>query len=290
LCRNVAKSNMSPNYAKELSGLKNHQLARLVERYTSANSAKDYYTFDEWTWARFKFSLGAFQQRIRDSALTKLSGDFRRSALQAAIKLEIAQARAWGSYDYGLGYLYQSFSPLGLSGRRNTERRVAAASLIERTRGRSILDIGCNAGFISLSLAPTAKQVTGFDFNPHLVAVANRCSRYLELENTRFLVSSFADFPETERFDVVMSLSNHVTFDGPVFPTFQGYLEKCARLLNKGGLIVFESHTPAFEARAEGIEGLLPKLREQFVEVSINRSEIGTALDRGRLLYIGRQG
>jgi SAM-dependent methyltransferase len=280
---------MSPNYAKELSALKNHQLAHPVERYIGASSVKDYYTFDEWTWARFKFSLGGLQGRIRDSALARLSGDFRRSALQAAIKLDLAEAREWGRYDYGLGYLYQSFSPLGLSGRRNTERRIAVASLIERARGRSILDIGCNAGFISLSLASAAKQVTGFDFNPHLVAIANRCSRYLELENTRFLVSSFADFPETDRFDLVMSLSNHITFDGPVFPTFQGYLEKCARLLNKGGLIVFESHTPAFEARAEGIEGVLPKLREQFVEVSINRSEIGTPLDRGRLLYIGRR-
>jgi SAM-dependent methyltransferase len=274
-----------------LSDAKDSQLIRPVGQRTNANirSARDYYTFDEWTWARFGFSVVSFRQRIHDTVLTTLFGGARRSALYAAIKRDLAEARAWSGYDYGLGYLYQSFSLLGLSGRRNTERRVAVASLIERTRGRSILDIGCNTGFVSLALASTAKQVTGFDFNPYLVATAQRCSHYLELDNVRFSVSSFAEFPENQKFDVVMSLSNHITFDGPLYPTLDGYLEKCVRLLKKDGHIVFESHTPAFEARAGDMDDLLPKLRGHFVDVFLSSSENGTKLDRGRILYVGRR-
>jgi 2-polyprenyl-3-methyl-5-hydroxy-6-metoxy-1,4-benzoquinol methylase len=248
----------------------------------------DSYTFDEWTWSRFGLSLHALTQRWRDFTSVSLCRNSRLRTLHTVIRSCLRENRSWTGYDYGLGYLYQSFPRLGLSGRRDTAARLASMSLIDRTRNHSVLDIGCNTGFLSLELATTCKQIHGFDINPHLIAIANHCSHFLQVKNARFTVSSFYDFPENEKFDIVLSLSNHITFDSPIYPTFDGYLQKCGRLLDKTGHIIFESHTAAFEYRGGGIRGLLPKLREQFAEVHHSRTQKGTPLDRDRILFVGK--
>jgi SAM-dependent methyltransferase len=246
------------------------------------------YTLDEWTWAQFGFSATAFLHRHRDALFSRFYSDPTLIALHAKINSHLLQARAWKGYDYGLGYFYQSFPRLGFSGRRSSLARLAETSLANRTQGCNVLDIGCNTGFISLQLAPTVKHVTGLDFNPHLITVANECSEYLNVSNTRFVVSSFFDFPEDKQYEFVLSLSNHITFDGPVYPTFEGYLQKCVRLLTPGGHLVFESHTSKFETNKGGIVSLRPKLSEHFQEIFCTTSAKGTNLDRDRLLYVGQ--
>jgi 2-polyprenyl-3-methyl-5-hydroxy-6-metoxy-1,4-benzoquinol methylase len=247
---------------------------------------RSYYTFDEFTWHYFHLSITSIVNRLIDTFAVRRNESLH--SLHDKVQRYIREAKTWRGYDYGHGYLYQSCPSLKFTGQRDTARRVELMSLIEHTRSKSVLDIGCNAGFISLALATTAAHVTGFDFNPHLIKIATACASYLKLQNTRFVAASFSDFPECNRFDVVISLSNHITFDGPVYSSVEAYIEKCVRFLKPGGILIFESHTPAFEAREHTIDYLSTLLERQFRSLSKFRSCGGTALDRERLLFIGQ--
>jgi SAM-dependent methyltransferase len=232
------------------------------------------------------FSLSATYNRLVDRISVLTDSNLRK--LHAEVLRHLEAAKHWRGYDYGHGYLYQSSPSLGFSGRRDTARRISSMSLLEYTRSKSVLDIGCNSGFISIALAQTATHVTGLDFNPNLINIATACAAYLELINTRFIYCPFRDFPDRERFDVVMSLSNHITFDGPVLPTVDGYIDRCARFLKPDGVLSFESHTPVFEAREHSMNELAHRLDRRFKRQSVDNSSTGTKLDRDRLLFVGR--
>jgi len=246
-----------------------------------------YDTFDEWAWQKWGTSLTGLRLRTQDSLLTL--GKPRLRELHANIRRHLHEAsETWPGYDYGHGYLYQSSPTLALSGRRNTRTRLQALSIAQYVRGATVLDIGCNSGFISLEIAREAKEVLGFDVNPFLIAVAEDSARYLGLTNTKFLVSSFAEFSTDNRYDAVLSLSNHFTYDGDMYPTIEGYLARCRGWLKPGGTFIFESHTPKFEARHGTIDELRQTLNRHFVQVFTEMSSTGTALDRHRMLYVGR--
>lgn len=246
-----------------------------------------YDTVDEWTWQTFRFSRSAFLNKIRDYWRSR--SDLELRSLHAKIDQHLTNAaREWSGYDYGHGYLYQSSGQLRLSGRRDTDARVSAFSINDCLQGRSVLDIGCNTGFVALSIAHTARAVTAFDINPHLIAIAKECSKFLKLQNTTFIVSTFEEFPLREQFDVVLSLSNHFTYDGLMCPSFADYIDKCTKLLKRGGYLIFESHTPKFELREGNIDNRASELNSTFREVFRTMSCRGTSLDRNRMLYIGQ--
>ena len=57
------------------------------------------------------------------------------------------QEENYDSYDYGKGYFYQFCKPLHITDFRNTEARIAGMKLREHLKGKTVLDIGTNAGF-----------------------------------------------------------------------------------------------------------------------------------------------
>src|SRR5262249_54054529 len=94
-----------------------------------------------------------------------------------------SQADEWESYDYGEGYYYQSSDELGITGLRDTSGRVEAFGLRGLVRGRTVLEIGCNTGFITLAIAPDAERVVAFELNPYLIEIAKLGAGYLHAEN-----------------------------------------------------------------------------------------------------------
>jgi SAM-dependent methyltransferase len=130
-------------------------------------------------------------------------------------KLEIIRLEEeenYQSYDYGSGYYYQSFKPLHISGYRNTEQRIQQLELASRTKGKSVLDIGANAGFVLLSIAESISTGTGIEFNPYLVKTARLAKEYLEIDNTSFIASSFENYSNShQNFDIVLSRSTLCT-------------------------------------------------------------------------------
>ncbi len=192
----------------------------------------------------------------------------------------------WSSYDYGEGYFYQSFERIGVRGLRNTEERVAAMGLSELVTGRRVLEVGCNSGFLSLSIAESAAAVVGFDLNPFLIEMANATADHLGLTTAQFSTSSFEDFPASDPFDVVLSFANHSTFDGNTHQTLEAYFDRCRALLAPGGLLLFESHPPAHEG--DGLEKVCEIIGSRFSIEARSVLDYGSFLDQGRTFIIAR--
>ncbi|MCV0387493.1 MAG: class I SAM-dependent methyltransferase [Nitrobacter sp.] len=236
-------------------------------------------------------SLKAHNNASRRASLNRAHDYLRLSSrpdlLQTHLQLNenlAQQKREWPHYDYGEGYFYQSLAELGVSGLRSTEARLNAYQLLDRVRDKAVLDIGCNAGFLSVSLAKVARHVTGFDVNPFLAALARTAAQALDRTNTEFLATGFEDAPLCGPYDVVMSLANHSTFDGQTRYNLQSFFDRCVSLLKPGGLFIFESHTPSFEG--EGIAQVCGIISQRLNVKRRDLCNYGTYLDRGRTFII----
>ena len=52
--------------------------------------------------------------------------------------------------------------------------------MFEITKNKNVLDIGCNVGFVILSLSKVIKSGYGFDINPYLIEIANTVKNHLK--------------------------------------------------------------------------------------------------------------
>lgn len=193
-------------------------------------------------------------------------------------------ARQWSSYDYGEGYFYQGCRDIGLSGLRDTGARLDAMRLKELVAGKTVLEIGCNTGFVSLGIAATAASVTGFDINPYLIEVARAVAGHLGARNVRFEVSRFETWDDRAGYDAVLSFANHSTYDENTSQGIAEYFRRCASLVRPGGRFVFESHPPAHEGK--GLAQVVREIERHF-EISERRVlDYGTFLDRARTFIV----
>ncbi len=231
--------------------------------------------------------------RLRKLAIAHRQADYLRLAraderllaLHARINRHLMAAREqWSSYDYGEGYFYQSLDAIGVRGMRDTTARVEAMNLRTHVAGRRVLDIGCNSGFVALSIAPVAAHVTGLDINPHLIAVARDAADYLDLNNTDFSACAFEDFPARAPFDAVLSFANHSTYDGNTRQPIERYFQRCGDLLAPGGLLLFESHTPQHEG--DGLQHVREIISRRFAVREKRILDVGSFLDRGRTFIV----
>ncbi len=233
------------------------------------------------------------RSRLRKLAIAHRQADYLRLAradarllaLHARINRHLlAACEQWPSYDYGEGYFYQSLASIGVTGMRDTTARVEAMNLRAHVSGKRVLDIGCNSGFVALSIASAADQVTAFDVNPHLIAVARDAAEYLGLGNTDFSACSFEDFTARSPFEAVLSFANHSTYDGNTRQTIEQYFQRCGDLLAPGGLLLFESHTPQHEG--DGLRHVREIIGRLFSVRNEQILDVGTFLDRGRTFIV----
>ena len=190
-------------------------------------------------------------------------------------------------YDFGEGYFYQSMAAIKITGLRNTEKRVEAMHLEKLVAQQCVLEIGCNSGFLSLSIAPWTKCITGFDIMPYLIEVAHTTAAHLNITNARFITSSFEDYAEGMTYDVVLSFANHSTYDGQTKQKLDTYFEKCARYCCEGGMLIFESHPPAHEGT--GLKKVISLIEERFNILDQRVLSYGTFLDTGRTFIIAQK-
>jgi SAM-dependent methyltransferase len=202
---------------------------------------------------------------------------FRRELLR-----QLAEARqGWPSADYGAGYLYQSFPPLGLRGFRRSEERVAQMGIGPALKGRSVLEVGCNTGFLSLLLAPGTQRYLAFDNNPYLTSIAKLAQSAMGDHHVEFRTQTIEAFGADERFDVVLSFANHSTWDGNMTLELDDYFAKLHRLLAPGGTLFFESHHPVLENDTQ-LAGTLDCLSRLFTLKEQRRLGGASPWDRGR--------
>ena len=191
----------------------------------------------------------------------------------------------WHEYDYGQSYYYQSYSEISISGLRNTESRIDEMNLKNLIKGKNVLEIGSNTGFITLSLANFAASITAIESNPFLVNISKHRAKYLKNKNISFIAKKFENYKTNKHFDVVLSLANHATIDNQTSHTLNEYFFKCSKLLSKDGIIIFESHPLRFENPS--INNTLNEF-SKFFHIKLQKHlQSGTILDKGRTMVVG---
>jgi SAM-dependent methyltransferase len=230
--------------------------------------------------------LRAVSIRNRQQDYAALASDPQRLALHRALNAELAvQAAEWPSYDYGEGYFYQSSDELGITGLRDTTGRVEAFGLLDLVRDKTVLEIGCNTGFLTAAIAPAAAAVTAFELNPHLIAIARLAAAHLALDNVELLVAAFEDLSGPRTYEVVLSFANHHTYDGNTRQSLEDYFARCHAFTAPDGLLVFESHPPPLEG--SGFGGTAAIIDRYFRVDRSEMHEYGTFLDRDRRFLVG---
>jgi len=255
-----------------------------VEYYDRFRPLRGYFRF-LWgaAFSKNNAERRSFLNRAEDYLRLSKDETLRKLHLELSEILE-RQAREWPHYDYGEGYFYQGLAALGITGLRSTEARISSYRLLDHVAGKSVLDIGCNAGFLAVSLAQSARDVTGFDINPFLIEAGNAAARVLQRNNVRLSAGAFEDAALDGPYDVVMSLANHSTFDGQTRYSLNAYFDRCQSLLRPQGLFLFESHTPSFEG--SGLTDVCDMIAARFRIRDRRIYDYGTYLDRGRTFIV----
>lgn len=98
-------------------------------------------------------------------------------------------------------------------------------------RGARILDAGCGTGRVGAYLAAAGHDVTGVDLDPELIAAARE-----DHPGPRWLAGDLSELDLPERFDVIVSAGNVMTFVAP--GTRVEILRRLRGHLSLGGRVV----------------------------------------------------
>ena len=137
---------------------------------------------------------------------------------------------------------YQGLDKINIKGSRSTEKRFNEYNIGSLfSKNKNVLDIGSNCGFVSLYTSEFVKSVTGVEINPFLVKISNDTKEFLNIQNVKFVCSTFEEYNTEERFDIVYSFANDSTIDDNTTFNFEEYVQKILFLLSSDGLLIFES-------------------------------------------------
>ena len=153
------------------------------------------------------------------------------------------QSEKWPHFIYSKKQgFYQGFDKIGIIGSRSTEKRFNEYNIGSLfSKNKNVLDIGSNCGFVSLYTSEFVKSVTGVEINPFLVKISNDTKEFLNIQNVKFVCSTFEEYNTEEKFDIVYSFANDSTIDNNTTFNFEEYIQKILFLLSLGGLLIFES-------------------------------------------------
>ncbi len=184
----------------------------------------------------------SFMEEVKKQA-EKLaeSKSIEEKELDASLRETIMRMREEGQPDFGQVQFYQSFEKIGVSGTRPSLYRVAKYGLETfLNEKQDVLDIGCNTGFLDMTVAARVHSITGVEYDACLVSIADCVKNYLHADNCEFINSDFHDwYAQNDRtFDVIFSFAIHHWLN--IKP--EEYAQRINYLLNPNGYLCFESH------------------------------------------------
>ncbi|MBS3116250.1 methyltransferase domain-containing protein [Candidatus Woesearchaeota archaeon] len=232
----------------------------------------------EQLWLKYYKILFA----CKDTAAACFSGNKR--TLHSNIKDELEkQRKAWNGAFYPF---YQGYQKIGIHGLRLTEKRIKNYDLQKYLKSTdTVLDIGCNTGYIALEISSSITKVQGLEINPCLINVANLVKEHLKISNAEFSTSSFENFSSKKQYSVILSLASHETWDNKSTFTFNEYIEKVAKLCLPRGILVFETH----DLRTEDVPRMLSVLQKDFELEVQKKLEKEHRLMPERMLFVMRK-
>jgi ubiquinone/menaquinone biosynthesis C-methylase UbiE len=158
----------------------------------------------------------------------------------------LAEERVENPKTYHEDIPYQGYDRIQFKGIRWTpEKRIKEYGIDKYVRpGMTVLDIGCNSGFVSVEVAYSLQvaKIVGVEPNRWLCQVGQLVADYLGVgERTQFIESLFNEMKMTSDFDVVMSLACFFPQCGKESEAAQEYFGRCHKLLKEDGTLIFES-------------------------------------------------
>ncbi|MGX1983154.1 methyltransferase family protein [Thermolongibacillus altinsuensis] len=109
-------------------------------------------------------------------------------------------------------------------------------------KGKSLLDLGCGTGELSIRLAQKGFAVTGIDLSEHMLAVAQAKAEEIGL-TIPFFQQDMRELNGFSPFDHIVCFCdslNYLQTEKDVFETFQ----RVYAHLKDGGLFLFDVHSP----------------------------------------------
>jgi SAM-dependent methyltransferase len=184
--------------------------------------------------------------------------------------------REYPYFKYCAHYPYQGLWTLGILGGRGTEDRFRNYQLDRWIKAEdTILDIGCNCGFMAIYCAMrTGCRADGVDPNGYMLNIGKACIEHLAIQNrVRLFEIPFEQFKPDRTYSVIFSFASHWTVDERHRPPLDDYMLRLHGLLGERGLLFFESH--ADEAGKADFHGRMERQRRLFTW------EGSTMLDNG---------
>lgn len=134
---------------------------------------------------------------------------------------------------------YQAMESLGIRGKRLSEKRVRLYGLDRFVSSTTrLLDVGCNVGFFSMTLAKLVGQVDAFDPDQAYIDLANMVREFSSINNCRFSVATVQTFRPESKYDLLVTSAIHGWSGMP----FEVYVATIAEWVEPNGLIFIESH------------------------------------------------
>ncbi len=182
--------------------------------------------------------------------------------------------------DYGSGYFYQSIPNINITGLRDTIFRSKIMNLEKIDINKSILDIGCNTGSM-IMYKLFNHNADGIDYNYSCIDVANYIKKKFNFQKCNFIIGDFNTYNFNKKYDVILSLANHHTYDGGITNT-KIYFDKIKTILNSSGEIYLESHHPNIETKTKFYSIYEKYLKSDFEILNEAEYKCKNFLDNGR--------
>jgi SAM-dependent methyltransferase len=115
-----------------------------------------------------------------------------------------------------------------------------ARRLAPAVRGRHVLDLGCGAGHLSLLLAQAGATVTGVDFVPELLAIAEARAAASGSTRPRFVKQDLLQLDLDERYDCICGVAILHEISSDSYPQL---MERLKRHLRPGGFCLFQENS-----------------------------------------------
>ena len=161
---------------------------------------------------------------------------------------------------FGGAQFYQSFKKIGFDGQRNTEARIELYNIKNfLNKSDVVLDIGCNCGFLDMQVASYVKKVVGYEISPSLVDIANKVSKFLNINNVEFHCEDFTANKHIKTYNAVFAFAIHTWLVTEMFAE-EDFVDLIYNLLENEGYLFFESNN------MRDCDGTFKKLCSMFVE------------------------